>query len=73
MNDKELSNDCLFKTSYDLRVDRHNYKREQQKIEFIDKTRQTKINTITALKALRASENMTLNASKNDLLRTKLL
>ena len=73
VSDKEISNEGLFKTNYDLCVDRHNYKREQQKIQFIDKTRQTKLNTITALKKLKASENITLKASKNDVLRTKLL
>ena len=45
VSDKEISNEGLFKTGYDLRMDRSNYKREQQKIEFIDKTRHTKINT----------------------------
>ena len=36
VSDKEISKEGLFKTGYDLRVDRNNYKSEQPKIDFID-------------------------------------
>ena len=36
VRDKEVSNEGLYKTSYDLCIDRGNFKREQQKIKFID-------------------------------------
>ena len=61
VSDKEISNEGLFKTSYDLRVDRNNYKRSN-KIKFIDKNRQTKINTIRLI--LRSSGNPRTNLMK---------
>ena len=54
VSDKEISVEGLYKTGYALRVDRNNYKREQAKIDCIDKTKRNKIDTITAVKALRA-------------------
>ena len=69
VRDKEVSNEGLYKTSYDLRKDRGNFKREQQKIKFIDQNKQVKT---TVLKQLKASENITLTSSNNDVLQKTL-
>ena len=41
--DKEVSNEGIFKTTYDLRVDRNNFKREQQKINLLRVLKMTKL------------------------------
>ena len=69
VRDKEVSNEGLYKTSYDLHMDSGNIKREQQKIKFIDQNKQVKT---TILKQLKASENITLTSSNNDVLQKTL-
>ena len=57
VRDKEVSNEGLYKTSYDLRKDRGDFKRERQKIKYIDQNKKVKT---TILKQLMLSDNITL-------------
>ena len=61
--EKEVSQEGLYKTSYDLRKDRGDYKRECQKINYIDQNKKVK-NTI--LKQLMLSNNITLKSSNDE-------
>ena len=54
--DKEVSNEGLYKTEYDLRVDRNNFKREQAKIEHIAKTKDATIKSTTNIKSMKVSK-----------------
>ena len=63
VREKEVSQLGLYKTSYDLRKDRGDYKRECQKINYIDQNKKVK-NTI--LKQLMLSNNITLKSSNDE-------
>ena len=54
VRDKEVSKEGLYKTSYDLRKDRGDFKRECQKIKYIDQNKKVKT---TILKQLMLSDN----------------
>ena len=63
VREKEVSQLGLYKTSYDLRKDRGEYKRECQKMIYIDQNK--KVNNIK-LKQLSLSNNKTLNSSADE-------